>query len=75
MRANVLHATTTIRAKRALAVEEVPDWEELRDAGARDQGPCARSPLERLLVDLEAAVTARGGVVHWARDAAERMPS
>ena len=34
MRANVLHATTTIRAKRAQAVAEVADWEELRDAGA-----------------------------------------
>jgi L-lactate dehydrogenase complex protein LldF len=70
MRANVLHATTTIRAKRALAVAEVPDWEELRDAGAGIKDSALLS-LERLLVDLEAAVTARGGVVHWARDAAE----
>ena len=70
MRANVLHATTTIRAKRALAVDEVPDWEELRDAGAAIKDHALLS-LERLLVDLEAAVTTRGGVVHWARDAAE----
>ena len=37
---------------------------------ARDQGRCAALP-RRLLVELEAAVTAAGGVVHWARDAAE----
>ena len=70
MRANVLHATTTIRAKRAQAVAEVPDWEALRDAGAaiKDHALLA---LEQTLVELEAAVTRRGGVVHWARDAAE----
>ena len=70
MRANVLHATTTIRAKRAQAVAEVPDWEELRDAGAEIKDH-ALLTLERLLLELEAAVTGRGGVVHWARDAAE----
>ena len=70
MRANVLHATTTIRSKRALAVAEVPDWEELRDAGAAIKDYALLS-LERLLVELEAAVTARGGIVHWARDGAE----
>ena len=38
VRANVLHATTTIRAKRAAVVAEVPDWEELRRRGRGDQG-------------------------------------
>ena len=70
MRANVLHATTTIRAKRALAVAEVPDWEELRAAGAAIKDHALLS-LERLLVELEGAVASRGGTVHWARDAAE----
>jgi L-lactate dehydrogenase complex protein LldF len=70
MRANVLHATTTIRAKRALAVGEVVDWEELRDAGAAIKDHALRS-LERLLLELEESVTSRGGVVHWARDAGE----
>ncbi len=70
MRANLLHATTTIRAKRALAVEEVPDWEELRDAGAAIKANALLS-LELLLPELESAVAARGGIVHWARDAAE----
>ena len=70
MRANVLHATTTIRAKRAQAVAEVADWEDLRDAGAaiKDHALLSLAPL---LVELEAAVSNRGGVVHWARDAAE----
>ena len=70
MRANVLHATTTIRAKRAQAVAEVPDWEALRDAGAAIKAQ-ALLTLEQLLVELESAVSKRGGVVHWARDAAE----
>ena len=34
MRRNVGKATSTIRARRAARVAEVPDWEELRDAGA-----------------------------------------
>jgi L-lactate dehydrogenase complex protein LldF len=34
LRRNVGKATTTIRAKRARAVGELPDWEALRDAGA-----------------------------------------
>ena len=70
MRANVLHATTTIRAKRAQAVAELPDWEALRDAGAGIKNH-ALLTLEHLLIELEAAVTRHGGVVHWARDAAE----
>jgi L-lactate dehydrogenase complex protein LldF len=69
VRANLLHATTTIRLKRAEAVAEVPDWEELRDAGAAVKDAALLS-LDRLLVDLEAAVIRRGGTVHWARDAA-----
>ena len=70
VRANLLHATTTIRTKRAVAVGEVPDWEALRDAGGEIKANALLS-LDRLLVDLEAAVTRHGGTVHWARDAAE----
>ena len=33
LRANLAHATRTIRAKRARAVAELADWEELRAAG------------------------------------------
>ena len=33
LRRNLGKATQTIRRKRAVAVEEMPDWEELREAG------------------------------------------
>ena len=70
LRRNLGHATRTIRGKRARVVAEVPDWEELRRAGeAIKADTMARLP--ELLEQLEEAVTARGGVVHWARDASE----
>jgi L-lactate dehydrogenase complex protein LldF len=70
LRANLGHATTTIRNKRAQVVGEVPDWEQLRAAGkAVKTATMAR--LDELLVQLEEQVTARGGTVHWARDADE----
>ena len=34
LRRNLGVATSTIRAKRAAVVEELPDWQALRDAGA-----------------------------------------
>jgi L-lactate dehydrogenase complex protein LldF len=70
LRQNLGHATRTIRAKRAAVVGEVDDWEELRRAGE-----CLKADvmarLPELLEQFEASVTARGGVVHWARDAEE----
>ncbi|MET7426892.1 LutB/LldF family L-lactate oxidation iron-sulfur protein [Dactylosporangium sp. NPDC005555] len=70
LRRNLGHATSTIRGKRAAVVAEVPDWEELRLAGeAVKAATMARLP--DLLVRLEEQVTARGGTVHWARDATE----
>jgi L-lactate dehydrogenase complex protein LldF len=70
LRRNLGKATSTIRAKRAAVVAELPDWEELRSAG---QAIKARTMagLGGYLEQLEAAVTARGGTVHWARDATE----
>jgi L-lactate dehydrogenase complex protein LldF len=70
LRSNLRNATRTIRAKRAQAVAEVHDWQELREAG------CAikQQTLERLdeyLLQFERAVESAGGHVHWARDAAE----
>jgi len=70
LRRNLEHATTTIREKRARAVEEVPDWEALRTAGAAMKDEALASLADRL-EELEARVQERGGVVHWARDAAE----
>ncbi|MFR9799366.1 LutB/LldF family L-lactate oxidation iron-sulfur protein [Streptomyces sp. MS06] len=70
LRGNLRHATRTIRAKRAKAVAEVPDWAALREAGARIKDHTLRH-LDRYLVQLEESVTAAGGTVHWAADAAE----
>lgn len=70
LRRNIAHATTTIRAKTARVEAELPDWEALRDAGAAIKAE-AMGRLDDLLVELERHVVARGGVVHWARDAAE----
>jgi L-lactate dehydrogenase complex protein LldF len=70
LRRNLRHATTTIRAKRVRAVAELDDWEELRQAGAGIKDDVGRH-LDRYLEQFEAAFTAAGGHVHWARDAAE----
>jgi len=68
LRRNLGHATGTIRAKRAAVVGEVADWEQLRLAGQAIKA-ATMARLDEHLVRLERAVTARGGVVHWARDA------
>ena len=70
LRRNMAHATSTIRDKRARVVGEVPDWEALRDAGSAVKQKVL-AELPELLTQLEENVTARGGVVHWARDADE----
>jgi L-lactate dehydrogenase complex protein LldF len=70
LRANLRNATHTIRARRAEVVGEVPDWEKLRRAGAAIKDDVL-THLPRYLEQLESAVTAAGGTVHWARDAAE----
>lgn len=70
LRANLGFATHTIRSKRASVVGELPDWQELRTAGSEiKQRVMARLP--ELLEQFEENVTARGGHVHWARDAGE----
>jgi L-lactate dehydrogenase complex protein LldF len=70
LRANLAHATGTIRAKRAKVVAEVPNWEELRlaAAGIKDN---TLLHLDEHLVRLEESLTNQGAFVHWARDAAE----
>ncbi len=70
MRRNLGYATDKIRGKRNLRVEEMPDWQALREsASAIKRDVVARWP--ELLEQFEANVTARGGIVHWARDAQE----
>ena len=70
LRANLGRATATIRTKRAAVVAERADWEALRLAGAAIKDEVMRD-LPALLEQLEMAVTAAGGTVHWARDASE----
>jgi L-lactate dehydrogenase complex protein LldF len=70
LRHNLRNATTTIRDKRARVVAEVPDWEELREAGRAIKADVMHR-LDEYLLQFEAAVQAAGGHVHWARDAAE----
>ncbi|RVW08202.1 iron-sulfur cluster-binding protein [Prescottella agglutinans] len=70
LRRNIGKATHTIRAKRLNVTGELPDWEDLRDAGSAIKSD-VMGRLPELLDQLEAAVTARGGTVHWAADANE----
>ena len=70
LRRNLRRATGTIRDKRANVVRELPDWQQLRAAGAAIKDDVLAN-LDTYLVRLEEQVTARGGTVHWARDAAE----
>lgn len=70
LRRNVHHATGMIRGKRALRVEEMPDWQELRQAGS-DIKAHTLAHLDHYLVEFERNCEKSGGRVHWARDAAE----
>ena len=70
LRRNMGKATRTIRAKRATVVGELPDWEDLREAGRAIKAHTLEH-LDYYLLQLEAAVQKAGGQVHWAHDAAE----
>ncbi|MBF6348702.1 iron-sulfur cluster-binding protein [Nocardia flavorosea] len=70
LRSNLAHATSTIRAKRAAVVDEVAEWEKLRDAGAAIKDDVLLH-LDEYLLQLEKSLTEAGAVVHWATDAAE----
>jgi len=70
LRRNMRNATTTIRDKRARVVAEVPDWEELREAGRAIKADVMHR-LDEYLLQFEDSVQGAGGHVHWARDAAE----
>ena len=70
LRRNIRKATGTIRGRTAQVTAELPDWQELRAAGAAIKAE-AMATLEASLLRLEEQVTQAGGTVHWARDAAE----
>jgi L-lactate dehydrogenase complex protein LldF len=69
LRTNLRNATHTIRDKRDEATAELPDWQQLREAGRLIKHHTMRHLDEHLLA-LEASVTRAGGQVHWAADAA-----
>jgi L-lactate dehydrogenase complex protein LldF len=69
-RRNLRTATDTIGARRARVVDEVPDWEELREAGRAIKADVL-AHLDEYLLQFESAVERAGGTVHWARDGAE----
>ena len=54
--------------KRAKAVALVPEFEQLREAGAQRKDEILAN-LDTYLAAFEAEVTRHGGVVHWAPDA------
>jgi L-lactate dehydrogenase complex protein LldF len=69
LRGNLERATRTIRARRAAAVAELLDFEELREQARRLKDD-ALGRLDELLAQFEAAATAAGAHVHHAADAA-----
>jgi L-lactate dehydrogenase complex protein LldF len=70
LRKNVRHATEVIQNKRARVVGEMPDWQQLREAGRQIRTHTMEN-LDFYLEEFERNCTKAGGVVHWARDAAE----
>jgi L-lactate dehydrogenase complex protein LldF len=70
LRKNVRHATDVIQTKRARVVGEMPDWQELREAGRQIRQHTMEN-LDFYLQEFEANCTRAGGVVHWAKDAEE----
>ena len=70
LRRNVRHATDVIRGKRAIVVNEMDDWERLREAGRQVKAHTLRH-LDTYLLQFEENCTRAGGRVHWAADADE----
>jgi L-lactate dehydrogenase complex protein LldF len=69
-RRNVRHATNVIQAKRNKMSDEMPDWQDLREAGSEIRAHALRH-LDYYLAEFEKNCTAAGGHVHWAADAEE----
>jgi len=70
LRSNVRHATDVIQNKRGMVVDEMPDWQELRESGKRLREHTMQH-LDFYLEQFERNCIAARGVVHWARDAEE----
>ncbi len=69
-RRNVRHATNVIQGKRNKVAGELPDWEDLREAGSEVRAHALRH-LDYYLAHFEENCTRAGGLVQWASDAAE----
>lgn len=70
LQANLKAAATLFKDNRLKAFAAFPGGEAARDL-ARDVKDAALADLPGLLLRLEESVTALGGAVHWAADAAE----
>ncbi|MBV8487942.1 MAG: iron-sulfur cluster-binding protein [Planctomycetaceae bacterium] len=70
LRHNMGKVTHAIRAKREQAIQEMPDWEALRESGRAIKDHVLRN-LDHYLIELEASVTRAGGRVYWASDGDE----
>jgi L-lactate dehydrogenase complex protein LldF len=70
LRKNVRHATEVIQAKRARVVDEMPDWQQLRESG-RQIREHAMANLDYYLEEFERNCRRAGGQAHWARDGEE----
>jgi L-lactate dehydrogenase complex protein LldF len=70
LRKNLHHATNVIQMKRTRVVNELSDWEALRAAGQQIREH-TMAYLDAYLEQFEENCRRAGGVVHWARDAAE----
>jgi L-lactate dehydrogenase complex protein LldF len=70
LRKNLRHATDVIQEKRDRVTAELPDWQQLREA-ARALREHTMQHLDFYLQQFERNCTRAGGVVHWARDAAD----
>lgn len=70
LRANLEHATHTIRSKRCRACDELASYQDLRAAGAEVKDHTLRH-LDTYLALLEKNLKANGAQVHWASNAHE----
>src|SRR5690625_973961 len=70
LRRHIGFATKTRREKRKTVVQEMPDWEELREAGQQIKDRLVKN-LASYLLQPEESVQRAGGHVHWARDGEE----
>ncbi len=59
-----------VRQKRDRAVQQLPEWEQLREAASRIKD-YVLAHLDELLVQFEEKATRNGVKIHWAADAQE----